>query len=164
MTSWCIAFSRPAAYKRIQENCLNRLGLEVYVPLIHFERSGNGWRTELCEDKPVFPGYLFVPQEHDWERLRDIPDVFGFLMRLNDVVSLPESLIDEIKLNVLSGVYEANGMTVKRYVVGALVKVECGHFANEIGIITRLPEKKNPKVLLRGTIEATIPKKNLLLI
>lgn len=163
MTDWCIAFIKPASHQLVKDNALHRLGVEVYIPQIRWAREGNGHRVELVEVKPVFPGYMFVPMVSEWYKMDTVPDFFGFLMRINEIVVLPQTLIDEIQLNVELGTYEEYGQTIKRYAEGAIVKVEVGPFAGEIGVISKMPSKKNPKVLIRGTT-LTIPRKNLLLV
>lgn len=99
-THWYCLHTRPKNEQRTSQSLRNELGLEVFCPLIRFERarrSGKTWVTEA-----MFPGYVFArfsyPAQH--RLVRACRGVIKIVSFGSEPSVVPEEIVRELRASV----------------------------------------------------------------
>lgn len=130
---WAAVMTHPRA-ERLAAAALEKSGIEVYVPLMHIRDRR---RKPDAEEKPMFPGYLFV-RINKWlvYPARTARGVFGLVTLDHSVCVVPQRDIDNVRA------FEATQRKVFIHDTAALVKgatatITDGEFAGMQGRVVR---------------------------
>lgn len=138
----------------IEAACQNA-GLDQYVSqvLIPTEKVVQMRGTKkTVKEKPLLPGYVLVEAnlcDECYPRLRNVPNVLGFLSNTKDMKPSP---VRQADINKLFGKIEENDAPVlvnETYLVGEKVKVNDGPFSGFTGTIEDVQaDKRKLKVIV----------------
>jgi transcriptional antiterminator RfaH len=125
MTQWFAVYARPQKESLASEH-LARQGFEVFCPR-YLKRRSHARRVDMVP-APLFPRYLFVrfdPQNTQWQAIRSTRGVIGLVSNGNDLVRVPDLVIDEIRTREDADGYVvlANQLKMAR---GAKIRIEEG--------------------------------------
>ena len=153
---WYVIRTQPSS-EYLAADELKRDGVEVYLPCISVALPRPGHT-----DTPLFPGYLFLrcnPEEGDWPAFRPGRKVYGWVRFGDDVPSMPDQFIDELKQSLSN--MKSSGSMWHQYKTGDQVQVMSGKVQ---GLAEVLEESASPqsrvRVLLQfmgGQVKAQIP-------
>ena len=143
---WYCVKARPRQERAAKAALVNEAGLEVFCPMLRFERARKSGRVRVVE--AMFPGYLFARFCYD-EKYRLVSTSNG----VSGIVSfggipavVPEAIINELRASV------ADGETVEiltSFAVGEEVQVVEGPFQGLRAIVTGvMPARARVTVLL----------------
>ncbi len=123
---------------------------QVLIPTEKVIHVRNG--KKITSERSLFPGYVLVEAFLIGEiahRLRNIPNVIGFLGGNINPVPLRESEVNRI-LGAVDEQQEADADLNLTYMIGETVKVNYGPFSGFSGIIEEVnSEKKKLKVMVK---------------
>jgi len=123
---------------------------QVLIPTEKVVHVRNG--KKVTSERSLFPGYVLVEAFLIGEiahRLRNIPNVIGFLGGNINPVPLRESEVNRI-LGAVDEQQEADADLNLSYMVGETVKVNYGPFSGFSGVIEEVnTEKKKLKVMVK---------------
>jgi transcriptional antiterminator RfaH len=94
---WYAVHTKPSKEAQADEH-LRRQGFEVFLP--QFEKQRSHARKMEQVPAPLFPRYLFVlfdADEQGWRVIRSTRGVVDLIRNGNELVRVPEAVIDEIK-------------------------------------------------------------------
>ncbi|MGQ9426143.1 transcription termination/antitermination NusG family protein [Gilvimarinus sp. F26214L] len=119
--NWYLLKSKARQELRAKENLENQ-SIQVYLPMLTR-------KTGAAE--PLFPGYLFVPEDADrtaMGKVRSTRGVLGFVRFGTNIARAPEFLIEDLKA------LEARYRDVPRFARGQKVRFKSGPMAGLQGI------------------------------
>jgi len=123
---------------------------QVLIPTEKVYHLRNG--KKITTEKNLYPGYVLIEAALVGEvshRLRNIPNVIGFLGGNDKPVPLRQSEVNRI-LGVVDAINEAEGGIDINFEVGEIVKVNHGPFSGFSGVIEEVSdEKKKLKVMVK---------------
>jgi len=95
--NWYCIHTRPQREKQVVEQLSARLGLEVYFPLIRFQKTIRRVRRQVSE--PLFPRYLFCRFEiaSNYRAVRYARDVVNLVSFGDEPAVVAAPLIDDLK-------------------------------------------------------------------
>lgn len=143
---WYCVKARPRQEKSAKAALIGEAGIEVFCPLLRFERARKSGRVRVLE--AMFPGYLFARFCYDeqYRRVRSINGVSTIVSFGGIPAVVPEEIIHELRASV------ADGETVDIPVslsVGEEVQVVDGPFQGIRAIVTSvMPARARVTVLL----------------
>ena len=143
MTCWHIALTEPGK-DHIAAQALRNRGYNPYRPLLPVSvPHGRGQRRSVI--KSMFPGYLLMPGEPEWDKLRNLPGIRfrnNILMINGRVASVDNAIVDEIraeeKRQLTTGL--KGEKIVVPYKVGDMVRIGEGPFSGLFGEISELDD------------------------
>lgn len=97
MKLWYAVYTKPLKEAQADEQ-LRRQGFEVFLP--QFEKRRSHARKIEQVPAPLFPRYLFVQfdaVEDGWRAIRSTRGVIDLVRNGNELVQVPNAVIDEIK-------------------------------------------------------------------
>ena len=147
MNAWYLIYSKPKGENLAREH-LERQGYQTYLPLAPVIRRRRGKAIRVIE--PMFPRYLFIylsDETDDWRPIRSTIGVSS-LVRFGQVpVSLPDSLIKELKSRENEeGIQQ---LPEKSYSGGERVKIVEGPFQDYEAIYQCKTGKQRVSLLLK---------------
>ena len=123
---------------------------QVLIPTEKVVSLRNG--KKVTKDRVLLPGYVLVEcnlTDECYPRLRNVPNVLGFLSNTRDQKPSP---VRQDEINKLFGMDESaaeESMIEENYLVGEKVKVTDGPFAGFNGVIEEVAsDKKKLKVIV----------------
>lgn len=123
---------------------------QVLIPTEKVYHLRNG--KKIATEKNLYPGYVLIEAALVGEmthRLRNIPNVIGFLGGNDKPVPLRQSEVNRI-LGIVDDLQTAEGDIDLSFEVGEVVKVNHGPFTGFSGIIEEVStEKKKLKVMVK---------------
>lgn len=123
---------------------------QVLIPTEKVYHLRNG--KKVATEKNLYPGYVLIEAALVGEmthRLRNIPNVIGFLGGNDKPVPLRQSEVNRI-LGIVDDLQAAEGDIDLSFEVGEVVKVNHGPFTGFSGIIEEVStEKKKLKVMVK---------------
>ncbi|MGL4332459.1 MAG: transcription termination/antitermination protein NusG [Bacteroidales bacterium] len=123
---------------------------QVLIPTEKVYHLRNG--KKVATEKNLYPGYVLIEAALVGEmthRLRNIPNVIGFLGGNDKPVPLRQSEVNRI-LGIVDDLQTAEGDIDLSFEVGEVVKVNHGPFTGFSGIIEEVStEKKKLKVMVK---------------
>ncbi|MGL5787953.1 MAG: transcription termination/antitermination protein NusG [Bacteroidales bacterium] len=123
---------------------------QVLIPTEKVYHLRNG--KKIATEKNLYPGYVLIEAALVGEmthRLRNIPNVIGFLGGNDKPVPLRQSEVNRI-LGIVDDLQTAEGDIDLNFEVGEVVKVNHGPFTGFSGIIEEVStEKKKLKVMVK---------------
>lgn len=143
---WYCVKARPRQEKSAKISLVNEAGVEVFCPLLRFERARKSGRVRVVE--AMFPGYLFARFDY-----REQHRIVGASKGVSMIVSfggipavVPDAIISELRASV------ADGETVDiptALSVGEEVQVVEGPFQGIRAVVTNvMPARARVTVLL----------------
>jgi len=143
---WCLAQLRPNCLAKAQRN-LARQGFTLFCPTCRETRRRNGRFVE--QNRPLFPGYLFVGFDPETSPWRAINSTYGVsrLVSFGDgyPAPVPMALISSLMLRCDP---EGQLLPPPMLAAGAEVKVKRGPFAEFVGTVENLAPEQRVWVLL----------------
>ena len=143
---WYCVKARPRQERSAKVALANEVGIEVFCPLLRFERARKSGRVRVLE--AMFPGYLFARFCYDeqYRMVRSINGVSTIVSFGGIPAAVPDAIIDELRAAV------ADGETVEipaSLSVGEEVQVVEGPFQGIRAIVTSvMPARARVTVLL----------------
>jgi transcriptional antiterminator RfaH len=125
MTQWFAIYAQPQK-EDLASGHLARQGFEVFYPR-YLKRRSHARRVDMVP-APLFPRYLFVrfdPQYTQWQAIRSTRGVISLVSNGNDLVPVPDVVINEIRAREDAEGYVvlANQLKMAR---GAKIRIEEG--------------------------------------
>lgn len=125
MNQWFAVYAQPQKEGLASEH-LARQGFEVFYPR-YLKRRSHARRVDMVP-APLFPRYLFVrfdPLNTQWQVIRSTRGVIGLVSNGNELVRVPDLVIDEIRAREDTDGYVvlANQLKMAR---GAKIRIEEG--------------------------------------
>lgn len=143
---WYCIKTRPRLEQTAKRGLLADVGLEVFCPLLRFERARSSGRIRVTE--AMFPGYLFAKFCHA-EQHRQVAATNGVsaIVSFGGVPAVVEdAIIDELRSALADGETVEIASTVR---VGEEVNVVDGPFKGIRAVVTRvMPARARVTVLL----------------
>jgi transcription antitermination factor NusG len=141
---WAVIQSQPLSERRVILH-LDRQGFAHYAPREKIVRVKRGRKT--VASRYLFPRYLFVWIESQWQRLFNTFGVSRVLMSGDKPSKLPDGWVDRLKAS------EQNGLIVlpKRssdFIPGQQVQVVGGLFVGAKGLYQGMTSRQREVVLL----------------
>ncbi|MGL5317585.1 MAG: transcription termination/antitermination protein NusG [Bacteroidales bacterium] len=134
----------------IRNTDMNNYVSQVLIPTEKVYHLRNG--KKVATEKNLYPGYVLIEAALVGEmthRLRNIPNVIGFLGGNDKPVPLRQSEVNRI-LGIVDDLQAAEGDIDLNFEVGEVVKVNHGPFTGFSGIIEEVStEKKKLKVMVK---------------
>ena len=143
---WYCVKARPRQERAARAALVNEAGLEVFCPMLRFERARKSGRVRVVE--AMFPGYLFARFCYDEQyRLVGTSNGVSTIVSFGGIPAVvPEAVISELRASV------ADGETVEiptSLSVGEEVQVVEGPFQGLRAIVTGvMPARARVTVLL----------------
>jgi transcriptional antiterminator RfaH len=144
--NWYCVKARPRQEQTAKTALINEAGIEVFCPMLRFERARKSGRVRVLE--AMFPGYLFARFRYG-EQYRLVRSINGVstIVSFGGIPSIvPEAIIGELRASV------ADGETIEIPTVlsiGEEVQVVAGPFRGIRAIVTSvLPARERVTVLL----------------
>jgi len=132
---WYALMSKPQKDAYAEEQ-LNNQGYTTYRPLAIRERRRRGKNIKVTES--LFPRYLFIYLDainDNWAPIQSTYGVSG-LVRFGDLpLSVPENLIDQLKLN--EDQFQQNAVDLDRFQTGDIVTIGSGSFEGLSAVFER---------------------------
>jgi transcriptional antiterminator RfaH len=145
---WYVVHSQPHNEIRADAH-LRRQGFETYLPR-HLRKRRHARKTEIVV-KPLFPRYLFVALNLNFDRWRAVHSTIGVsqLVTAGDApIAVPDGVVDEIRaredesgfvrLSLPAGVGP-----------GSSVRLVDNIFADAVGVLERIADERRVAVLLQ---------------
>jgi len=155
---WFLVQLKPGGFARARTN-LNRQGFETFMPLRAETRQWAG--RSRTEQRPLFPGYLFVRLDAESGPWRKINNTFGvarLVCLAGQVPSrVPPPLIRALIEAAREGTWEPDTAHLP---IGACVSLISGPFAGAFARIVAAPEDGRILVLLEmmgQAVRAAVP-------
>jgi transcription antitermination factor NusG len=141
---WAVIQSQPMCERRVMMH-LDRQGFAYYTPREKIVRIKRG--RKITASRYLFPRYLFVWIESQWQRLFYTFGVSRVLMSGDKPSKLPDGWIDRLKAS------EKDGLIVlpKRssdFIPGQQVQVTGGLFAGAKGLYQGMTSRQREVILL----------------
>jgi transcriptional antiterminator RfaH len=143
---WYCVKARPRQEQTAKIALINEAGIEVFCPLLRFERARKSGRVRVLE--AMFPGYLFARFSYDEQfRLVGATNGVSTIVSFGGIPAIvPEAIISELRSSV------DDGETVEiptNFSIGEEVQVVEGPFQGIRAIVTNLmPSRARVTVLL----------------
>jgi len=146
---WSVVQSQPACERRAITH-IERQGFTIYAPREKIVRIHRG--RKVHDARWLFPRYLFVWIEDQWQRLFVTIGVSTVLMNGQVPAKLPEEFITNMKAREHHGLIE---LKRSRFTKGQAVQVTGGLFAGQRGIYQNQTSRQREVILLEtlGRIE-----------
>lgn len=141
---WSVVQSQPACERRAITH-IERQGFSVYAPRERVIRIVRG--RKVNDARWLFPRYLFVWIEDQWQRLFNTIGVATVLMNGQEPAKLPEEFVPNMKAREVRGLIE-----LKRslFTKGQNVQVTGGLFVGQRGIYQGMTSKQREIILLEA--------------
>lgn len=143
---WYCVKTRPRQEQVVKRKLQTNLGIEVFCPLLRFERARRSGRVRVVE--AMFPGYLFAKFSHEAQHRRvATTNGVSALVAFGGVPAVvPEEVIQELRMAVADGEIIEISPAVQ---VGEEVQVLEGPFRGIRALVTQvLPARARITVLL----------------
>lgn len=143
---WYCVKARPRQEQSARTALVNEGGIEVFCPMLRFERARKSGRVRVCE--AMFPGYLFARFCYESQyRLVGTSNGVSTIVSFGGIPAIvPDAIIHELRASV------ADGETIEiptNLSVGEEVQVVEGPFQGIRAIVTRvMPARARVTVLL----------------
>lgn len=149
MTFWAVVQSQPACERRAIEH-IERQGFTIYAPREKITRITRGRKVHTA--RWLFPRYLFVWIEDQWQRLFSTIGVTTVLMNGEQPSRLPEHWVSDLRARERNGLIE---LRKSRFTKGQNVQVTGGLFVGKHGIYQGMTSRQREVILLEalGTVE-----------
>ena len=146
---WSVVQSQPACEHRAIAHC-ERQGFTIYAPREKIVRITRGRKVHTA--RWLFPRYLFVWIEDQWQRLFSTIGVSTVLMNGDKPAKLPEEFITNMKAREVRGLIE---LKRSMFTKGQNVQVTGGLFAGQRGIYQNQTSRQREVILLEtlGRVE-----------
>ncbi|MBN8958568.1 MAG: hypothetical protein J0H17_18685 [Rhizobiales bacterium] len=95
-------------------------------------------------DVPLFPRYVFMrcdPQRDEWNRVRSLAGVGGFVCKENQAVWVPDALIDNLRSREVAGVIPGKLPASMVFKAGEEVRITDGPFSHFNGTVEETFDK-----------------------
>lgn len=139
---WSVVQSQPACEHRAITH-IERQGFTLYAPKEKIVRISRGKKVHTW--RWLFPRYLFVWIEDQWQRLFSTIGVSTVLMNGENPARLPEHWISDLKAREHHGLIE---LKRERFRKGQDVQVTGGLFAGQHGIYQGMTSRQREIILL----------------
>ena len=162
MDNWYVVRTQSLAEMRAAEQ-LNNQGFETYVPRYRKERR-HARKIDIIL-RPLFPGYLFVKIDAEFQQWRSINGTVGVINIVQFGMEL--SPIDEVIITSLKAREDESGMVSLSTLglqKGDKVLVNKGPFAEYAGLLKETDDKKRAILLLNlmgRKVRVTVPLESL---
>jgi transcriptional antiterminator RfaH len=149
VTFWSVVQSQPACERRAITHC-ERQGFTVYAPREKIISVKRGRKVHGA--RWLFPRYLFVWIEDQWQRLFNTIGVSTVLMNGEKPARVPEQFISDLKAREVRGLIE---LKRSMFTKGQHVQVTGGLFVGKRGIYQGMTSRQREIILLEalGSIE-----------
>ncbi len=144
---WFCVKTQPRRERQAYRTLLTLPNVEPMLPLARFPRQTKQGKRMASE--AIFPGYLFCQfaPAHSSRSVQYSQGVAYIIKRADELVSMPEAVIDEIRLLAPEGVLD---LEPKPLMPGEKVRLIQGIFSgNEAEVIGLAPSSERVKVLLQ---------------
>jgi transcription elongation factor/antiterminator RfaH len=141
---WSVVQSQPACERRAIEHC-ERQGFKVYAPREKITRIKRGRKIHTA--RWLFPRYLFVWVEEQWQRLFSTIGVSTVLMTGSSPARLPDFWITDLKAREHHGLIE---LKRARFNKGQNVTVTGGLLVGKRGIYQGMTSQQREIILLEA--------------
>ncbi len=146
---WSVVQSQPACERRAITH-IERQGFTLYAPREKIIRIVRGRKVHTW--RWLFPRYLFVWIEDQWQRLFSTIGVTTVLMNGDKPAKLPDEFVPDMKSREHHGLIE---LKRSRFNKGQQVQVTGGLFVGQRGIYQHQTSRQREIILLEtlGTVE-----------
>lgn len=146
---WSVVQSQPACERRALTH-IERQGFTVYAPREKIVRIKRG--RKVTDARWLFPRYLFVWIEDQWQRLFATIGVATVLMNGQRPARLPDNFVRDLRAREHHGLIE---LKRSMFTKGQSVQVTGGLFAGKRGIYQNQTSQQREVILLEalGTVE-----------
>jgi transcription antitermination factor NusG len=103
MVTWFPIRTSSGAFRHMHSSSKTKLehalaGYDYYIPWEHYEFRHHRSKKLLRSKKPLIPGYVFIADITDFERLERIPEIYGPIRGMdNRPRTIRETEIDRLK-------------------------------------------------------------------
>lgn len=141
---WSVVQSQPACERRAITH-IERQGFTLYAPKEKIVRISRGKKVHTW--RWLFPRYLFVWVEDQWQRLFSTIGVSTVLMNGEKPARLPDHWVTDMKSREHNGLIE---LKRSRFKIGQEVQVIGGLFSGHRGIYQSTTSRQREVILLEA--------------
>ena len=143
MAFWAAAQLQPQR-DQLALHCLKLFGFETYAPRLRDQRTIRG--RKVIKTPLLFPGYVFVLIELQWNQARWSPGVVRLVMDGITPAAVPDTVVTSLKAREVNGLIELP--PPPRFRRGDRVRVLHGPLAGQVGLFAGMKPRERVAVLL----------------
>jgi transcriptional antiterminator RfaH len=143
MAFWAAAQLQPQR-DQLALHCLKLFGFETYAPRLRDRRTIRG--RKVIKTPLLFPGYVFVLIELQWNQARWSPGVVRLVMDGITPAAVPDTVVTSLKAREVNGLIELP--PPPRFRRGDRVRVLHGPLAGQVGLFAGMKPRERVAVLL----------------
>jgi transcriptional antiterminator RfaH len=145
MAFWAAAQLQPQR-DQLALHCLKLFGFETYAPRLRDQRTIRG--RKVIKTPLLFPGYVFVLIELQWNQARWSPGVVRLVMDGIAPAAVPDTVVTSLRAREVNGLIELPPPPPPRFRRGDHVQIRRGPLAGKVGLFAGMRPRDRVAVLL----------------